>query len=135
MTVELSHPDQLLRQDDYAPLAVTTGSRLLLLAGQTASALDGTLTASDLAGQVEGSLRNVAIGLGGGGATLRDVARLTCYVVDWELSKWEAVLEGVSRVQNTDELADPMPPITIIGVQALFRPEILVEIEATAVVD
>ena len=36
MTVHLSHPDGLLQQTDYAPVAVATGSRLLLLAGQVA---------------------------------------------------------------------------------------------------
>ena len=134
MTVELRHPEGLLQQTDYAPVAVATGSRLLLLAGQTASALDGTVVTSDLAGQVRAALQNVVVAVRGGGGEVGDIARLTCYVVDWRLEKWQDVLDGVAEVQRSEGLAVPMPPITIIGVQALFRPEILVEIEAVAVV-
>ena len=43
--------------------------------------------------------------------------------------------EGVSRAQESDGFGSPMPPLTVIGVQALRRPELLVEIEATAVLD
>lgn len=135
MSVRLSHPEGLLQQSDYAPLAVGTGTRLLLLAGQTATSPDGRLEADDLAGQVHAALRYVVIGVRGGGGRAADIARLTCYIPDWHLEKWNDVLDGVSRAQRSDGIADPMPPITIIGVQALFRPEILVEIEATAVVD
>lgn len=134
MSVELSHPDGLLRQEDYAPLAVGTGTRLLFLAGQTATSPDGSLEAADLAGQVHAALRYVVVGVRGGGGDVADIARLTCYLPDWRVEKWDDVLEGVARAQDSEGLAKPMPPITIIGVQALFRPGILVEIEATAVV-
>lgn len=135
MPVELSHPEGLLRQSDYAPLAIGTGSRLLLLAGQTATAPDGTLEADgDLAGQVHAALRYVVTGVQAGGGTVSDIARLTCYLPDWRLEKSEALLEGMARAQRSEGLADPLPPITVIGVQALYRPGILVEIEATAVV-
>lgn len=135
MPVELSHPEGLLRQSDYAPLAVGTGSRLLMLAGQTATLPDGGMAADDLAGQVHHALRYVVVGVEGGGGTVADIARLTCYIPDWRLEKWDAVLEGVARAQESEGLAEPMPPITIVGVQALFTPQILVEIEAVAVVD
>lgn len=62
MTVELSHPDGLLEQSDYAPVAVATGSRLMLLAGQVAVTPAGELTSADLAGQVHAALQNVATG-------------------------------------------------------------------------
>lgn len=34
MTVRLVHPERMLQQSDYAPVAVATGSRLVLLAGR-----------------------------------------------------------------------------------------------------
>ncbi|WP_158604384.1 RidA family protein [Nocardioides mangrovicus] len=134
MSGELSHPDGLLKQSDYAPLAIGSGSRLLLLAGQTATSPEGDLEADDLSGQVYASLKYIVIGVRGGGGDVGDIARLTCYIPGWRLEMWDDVVEGVRRAQESGGLAKPMPPITIVGVQALFRPEILVEIEAVAIV-
>ena len=133
MTVQLSHPDGLLQQADYAPVALATGSRLLFLAGQVAITSAGELTATDLAGQVHSALRNVATGVHGAGGDVSDIARLTVYVVGWTPEMAEALLEGTSRAQASDGFSSPLPPITVIGVQALWTPGLLVEIEATAV--
>lgn len=135
MSVQLSRPEGLLEQDDYAPLAVATGARTLYLAGQTATTPDGRVEDHDLAGQVHAALRYVVRGVEAGGGTVADIARLTCYLPDWSLEKEDGLLEGIARAQESVGLAKPTPPLTVIGVQALYRPEILVEIEAIAVVD
>lgn len=135
MTVHLSHPDGLLQQSAYAPVALATGSRLLLLAGQLAVTPAGELTSTDLAGQVHSALQNVATGVRGAGGDVSDVARLTFYVVDWRPEMADALLEGTSRAQGTDGFRSPLPPITVIGVQALWTPGLRVEIEAIAVLD
>ena len=135
MTVELSHPDGLLEQSDYWPVAVATGSRLILLAGQAGVTPDFQPAAPDLAGQVHAALRNIIIGVRGVGGDVGDLARLTFYVVDWVPAKWDEVHAGIARAQEDEGLPAPAPPITIIGVQALFTPEFLVEIEAAAVLD
>lgn len=135
MTVQLMHPDGLLQQTDYAPVAVGTGSRLILLAGQAGVTADFKPAAPDLAGQVHAAIRNISIGVQGAGGDLGDLARLTFYIVDWAPDMWVDVLAGIARAQETDGLPAPTPPITIIGVQALFTPDFVVEIEATAVLD
>lgn len=135
MTVDLSHPDGLLRQTDYAPVAQTTGSRLLLLAGQAGVTPEGRPTSTELAGQVHSALQNVATGVRGAGGEVSDIARLTIYVVDWTPAMADELLEGTSRAQAADGFASPLPPITVIGVQALWTPELLVEVEAIAALD
>ena len=135
MSVSLSHPNGLLQQTDYAPVASTSGARMLFLAGQAGVTPAGEVTASDLAGQVHAALHNVATGVTGAGGDVTDVARLTIYVVGWTPDMAEQLLEGTARAQKTDGFASPLPPITVIGVQALWTPELLVEIEATAVID
>lgn len=133
MTVQLSHPEGLLQQSDYAPVALATGSRLLLLAGQAAVTPAGEVTSTELAGQVHSALRNVVTGVRGAGGDVSDIARLTFYVVGWAPEMGEQLLAGTARAQASDGFSSPLPPITVIGVQALWVPGLLVEIEATAV--
>ena len=133
MTVQLSHPEGLLQQADYAPVALATGSRLLLLAGQAAVTPAGEVTSTELAGQVHSALRNVATGIHGAGGDVSDIARLTFYVVGWRPEMGEQLLTGTARAQASDGFGSPLPPITVIGVQALWSPGLLVEVEATAV--
>lgn len=135
MTVHLSHPRGLLQQSDYAPVATATGSRLVLLAGQAGVNPAGTPNAADLAGQVHSALNNVATAVKGAGGAATDIARLTFYVVGWTPEMGGELLEGTSRAQKTEGLGSPLPPITVIGVQALWSPELLVEVEAIAVLD
>ncbi|MFE6861597.1 RidA family protein [Nocardia sp. NPDC057668] len=135
MPAHLSHPDGLLQQQDYAPVATTTGTRLLMLAGQLAVTPLGETTATDLAGQVHDSLRNIATAVRGAGGRITDVARLTFYIVGWTTDMADELWEGTSRAQDSDGFSVPLPPVTVIGVQALWRPDLLVEIEATAVLD
>lgn len=135
MTIKLMHPDGLLQQTDYAPVAVATGSRLVLLAGQAGVTPDFKPAAPDLAGQVHAALRNIIIGVRGAGGDVGDLARLTFYIVDWAPEMWDELLVGIARAQQADGLPAPTPPITLIGVQALFTPEFIVEIEATALLD
>lgn len=135
MSVRLDHPDGLLQQSDYAPVSVATGARTVLLAGQAGVTPTGDVTSTDLAGQTHTALRNVATGVIGVGGRVSDIARLTIYVVGWTPDMAAQLLEGTARAQVSDGFSAPLPPITVIGVQALWTPELLVEIEATAVLE
>jgi enamine deaminase RidA (YjgF/YER057c/UK114 family) len=80
-------------------------------------------------------LRNTAIGLAGAGATFGDVLRLTFYVTDWAPDKIHAFMAGVEQVADEIGLPTPLPPASLIGVAYLFEPDVLVEVEATAILD
>ena len=60
------------------------------------------------------------------------MAKLTIYVVDWSAEKMPLLGEGVSRAAAKLGI-DPVKPITLLGVAALGEPDLLVEVEATAV--
>jgi enamine deaminase RidA (YjgF/YER057c/UK114 family) len=68
------------------------------------------------------------------GGTFADIAKLTVYVVDWSPEKMAALGEGVGRAAAELPI-DPVRPITLIGVAALGEPDMLVEIEAVAVLE
>ncbi|WP_224243571.1 RidA family protein [Hyalangium gracile] len=134
MPVTLLNPDGMMKTDVYRQVAIATGSRQVHIAGQVAYDANGQLVArGDLAGQVAQAYRNVAIALAAAGATFRDVVRLTFYVVDWKREKMPDFLAGIEQVAQ--ELQIVPAPASLIGVSVLYEPGILVEIEATAVVD
>ncbi len=88
----------------------------------------------DLAAQAEQAYRNLVIALEGAGAGFADVAKVTVYVVDWNPAKLEQLVGGAMRVANEFGF-DPRRTMTLIGVQALGSPELLIEVEAVAVLD
>ncbi|MBR8740141.1 RidA family protein [Nocardiopsis sp. MG754419] len=136
MTVTRFSPEGLLRPTPYHHVAVGTGSRHVHVSGQIARHADGTPVApGDLAGQVAQVLRNTAVGLAGAGATFDDVLRLTFYVTHWSPERVGAFMEGVEAVTEELGLPTPLPPSSLIGVEYLFEPDVLVEVEATALLD
>ena len=133
MPVQVLNPEGLSQPDMYRQVAVATGSRLVFIAGQVSRDADGNAVgAGDLAAQTEQAFRNVAIAVEAVGGTFADIAKLTVYVVDWTPAKMELLGEGAMRAAMAADV-DPLKPITLIGVAALGEPDLLIEIEATAV--
>lgn len=134
MPITLINPDGLPSVDLYHQVAVASGSRMVFLAGQVSVDADGAVIGTgDLAAQVEQCFRNVATALAAADATFADVAKLTVYLVDWTPDKMGALAAGISRAAAALGISAP-PPLTGVGVAALAGPELLVEVEATAVV-
>lgn len=134
MTVTLINPDGHVEVPAYHHVAVATGSRHVHIAGQVAWDGNGELVApGDLAGQVVRVLHNVATALAAADATFHDVVRFTWYVAGWKREMFDAFSAGVE--QAAKELDMATPPASLIGVDVLFEPGILVEAEVTAIVD
>ncbi|MBL8957063.1 MAG: RidA family protein [Myxococcaceae bacterium] len=86
----------------------------------------------DLAAQAEQALLNVAAGLKAAGGSLADVAKLTVYVVKLTPEMIPAMAEGLGRAAAKLQV-DPRRPTTLIGVHALSHPDLLIELDVTAV--
>lgn len=133
MPIDLFNPEGLTQPDAYRHVAVATGTRMVFIAGQVARLADGTpVGAGDLAAQTEQALCNVATAIEGAGGTFADIGKLTIYVVDWTPEKMDAIGEGAMRAAEQAGI-DPTKATTLIGVAALAEPDLLVEIEAIAV--
>lgn len=130
VTVNLATPSILPTPAGYSHVAtVEPGSRLVWTSGQVA--LDGqgqVPPPGNWEVQTRQVLQNVTVALEAGGATWTDVFKLTIYVVD------TTALATVRAVR--DEFIDlDRPPISsLVQVAGLFRPDLLVEIEAVAAV-
>ncbi|HIY64978.1 MAG TPA: RidA family protein [Candidatus Agrococcus pullicola] len=136
MTVELSTPDGMFQPVPYHHVSVATGSRFISVAGQIARDEHANkLAPGDLSGQLAHALRNTAKGLAGVGAGFSDVIRLRFYVTGWEPAMYADFMAGIESVVEELAIPQPLPPLSCIGVDYLFEPDVLVEVEAEALLD
>jgi enamine deaminase RidA (YjgF/YER057c/UK114 family) len=136
MTVQLLTPEGMFQPVPYHHVSVGTGSRQVHVAGQIARDAEANHVApGDLTGQVAQALRNTARGLDGAGATFADVVRLRFFVTHWSPEKMDDFMAGLESVSDELGIPRPLPPVSLIGVDYLFEPDVLVEVEAFAVLD
>jgi enamine deaminase RidA (YjgF/YER057c/UK114 family) len=104
-------------------------TRELFLAGQTAVNAEGEPQhAGDMAAQLSLALDNVEAVLAGAGMTLANIVRLNFYTIDVD-----ALFENQGVLAERLGAAGVTPPGTLLGVARLAFPELMVELEATAV--
>ena len=131
MTLELINPDGLATPESYTHVASATGSRLIFVAGQLSEDADGDLVGrGDFAAQARQAFANVGRCLDAAGARPDQVARITIYVVGHR----PECLPDISAARIA-VFGDHRPPDTLLGVETLFEPGYLIEVDAVAVVD
>ena len=114
-------------------VAVRSGAaQTIYLSGQVSvDAANNVIGHGDLRLQTQVVLQNLSKALAAAGATPSDVVRLGIYVKDYKADQ-AAIIS--SALRNTFD-AKRMPTSTWLGVSSLALDELLIEIEATAVLD
>jgi enamine deaminase RidA (YjgF/YER057c/UK114 family) len=118
-------PDDLPAPSGYSHVVTIPSGRLVWTSGQVGIGPDGAV-AEGWEGQTRLAFANVGRALEAAGARWPDVVKLTLYVVD------VAELGTIRAVR--DEFVDTGSPPTssLVQVAGLFRPEVLIEVEAVA---
>jgi 2-iminobutanoate/2-iminopropanoate deaminase len=118
--------------DWYEPYRIALGYRvgdLLVLSGQAAIDREGNVVgAGDFDAQARQVFENLAFVLEAGGSSLANVVKVTIYLTD--MANFPKIVELRGRY-----FTPPYPADTIVEVNALALPELMIEIEAIAVAD
>jgi enamine deaminase RidA (YjgF/YER057c/UK114 family) len=131
MALECINPDDLPTPPTYSHVVVASGTRLVFIAGQEPEDGDGRVVGvGDLAAQARQVFGNLGRALTAAGARPADVTKITIFVVGYRREQLPVIEAGRLAL-----FGDHKPADTIVGVETLSRPEFLIEVEATAVID
>lgn len=129
---QLIKHESLRQTDFYHHVSVSEGRKTIRVAGQAAWDRDRNLLGGDsFEAQTRYTFQNLKTALEAGGATLEDLVMLTFYVVGYEVAHREVLMNVMGEFLAPEH----RPPSTLLGVQALAYPELLVEIDGVAVID
>lgn len=129
MSIEKINPAGLHEPEGYTHVVVAQAAKRVYVAGQVGVGTDDAVVGADLSSQTSQAFENVRVALAAAGAGWEHVVKLNIYIVDFDEAKMGEFGAGMGTAMEAG-----MTPTaaTLVGVQALYRPDLLVEIEAIA---
>ncbi len=129
--VNFVNPSTIHSPLGYSHVAEVKEGKIVFISGQIARDKKGDLVGKDnFTAQVRQAFENLKSAIESVGGTLSNIVKLNYYVVDMSrLQDLRAVRDTFFRDKER------MPASTLVGVTRLAHPDLLVEIEAVAVID
>ena len=134
MTTKRIQPDRLFQRalkghKLYSHVVVASGRALVFIAGQLSRDQEGHVVgAGDMAAQIRQVGENLRIALEAAGVEPKDLVKTTTYVTDID--------EFFRHPEVRAEIfGQSLPTSTTVEVRRLSHPDLMVEIEAIAVID
>lgn len=127
------NPEVLGPTYGYTHVITVSGGRTIYVGGQISFDSEGLIVGrGDIQAQARLAFGNLKLALAAAGATPTDAVKIGIFVVGLDDDRLQVVRE--TRDEIFDFGADP-PTSTLLGVQALALPDLLIEVEAIAVVE
>lgn len=125
------NPDGVNKPKTYSQVVKVNGGTMIFTSGIVADDVNGTIVGKgDLKAQVKQAFENLKIVLAAAGAEFTDVVKMTYYVVNYKPEQIPMIREVRANYLPTKN----PPASTLVGVASLFNADVLIEIEAVAVV-
>jgi len=129
--VEHLRPEGLFASPMFSQVTTVVEGKLIFVSGQVSWDDKGkVLFPGDLRAQTRQTFENMKTALAAAGATIDNVLKFTIYVVNLDRAKWKIVGEERAKYINPEKA----PASTMVGVPGLVLEELLIEIEAVAVI-
>ena len=126
---EINPTEWLLAFNINQGIEVTGAQRVLYLSGQTSTTADGApMHPGDLAAQFRLAWENLKDALAAAEMDPTNIVRLNMYTTDVE-----GFMAAAGELMSVLAGDGCKPVSTLLGVAALFAPEVMIELEATAV--
>ncbi|WP_018991353.1 RidA family protein [Aromatoleum toluclasticum] len=134
MSVQRINPESLLKFDQLAQAVVTQAPKMAFIAGQSAMNKNFELVGGDdCFTQSVQALRNLRTAVEAAGSSVDRVVSSTVYLKSLTPAVGEQFIRALGVV--VDGVSFPPHAFSMVGVQSLASPDILVEISAIAVID
>jgi reactive intermediate/imine deaminase len=122
------NPGELTKPTGYTHAVKTGTGRTVYISGQIAFDSDGKVVgAGDFRAQTIRVFENLKLALSAAGATFDNVVKVTTFITDM---KHAPILRDI----RVDYFGSKPPAGTLVQVSALVMPELMIEIEAVAVI-
>jgi 2-iminobutanoate/2-iminopropanoate deaminase len=132
MEKQTINPQNLAQPPGYSQVVVVEGGRTVFVAGQVSWDADGELVGrGDFEAQARQAFSNLRVALEAAGATPSDLVKISIFVVGHDADR----LRIVRSVRDRILAAEPPPASTLLGVESLALPELLIEVEGIAVIN
>ena len=113
----------------YSEAVMAEGQRMLFISGMTARDKDGNIVGKgDMKAQTRQVMENIKAILEKAGATFDQIVKVTVFITD--MGRFKEIHEVRAQYFKKD-----YPASTMVQVSGLVSPELLIEIEAFAVLD
>lgn len=130
---QFTNPEGIAKGSGYTQVVVATGSKMIFVSGQVPVNVKGEIVGKkDFQEQVTQVFENLQIALAAAGADFDDVAKMNYYIVNYKAKKHLNIIRDTRKKYLS---AENPPASTWAGVQRLYHPDILIEIEAIALVN
>jgi len=129
LMIKRINPEGIHKPNGYTHVVETSSSKTIYISGQVALDKEGKLVGeNNMRLQAKQIFENIQNALSSCNASFQNIVKLNYFITDMSL------VQEVREIRDTFFKANQLPASTAVEVKSLFRKDVLLEIEAIAVI-